>query len=129
VLAERRVALGQEGRSAFALTFHGGVDELRLPGGFKLEAYAQAGAVGARSRDLFADGSVRVGIPVGEMRLGGGMWAGAQPRAARVDAGPQATLRLPALGANLRISAEWRFRIAGEASPGSGPALTLGSDF
>jgi hypothetical protein len=32
-------------------------------------------------------------------------------------------------GESLRLSAEYRFRIAGDARPGSGPVLTLGSDF
>jgi hypothetical protein len=38
-------------------------------------------------------------------------------------------LPLPLAGKALRLLAECRFRIAGGASPGSGPALTLGSDF
>ncbi|WP_204317143.1 hypothetical protein, partial [Klebsiella aerogenes] len=29
----------------------------------------------------------------------------------------------------LRIALDWRQRVAGEARPGSGPALTLGADF
>jgi hypothetical protein len=32
-------------------------------------------------------------------------------------------------GASLRIEADWRFRVAGSAAPGSGPALTLAVDF
>jgi methenyltetrahydromethanopterin cyclohydrolase len=32
-------------------------------------------------------------------------------------------------GAAIRIEAGWRFRVAGAAAPGSGPALTLATDF
>lgn len=130
ILAERRQAIGREGRSAFALALHGGVSELPLPGGVRLDAYGQAGIVGARSRDPFADGAARLSLPLtGRVSAGAGVWGGAQPGAARLDAGPHVALRLPVAGGSLRLSAEYRFRIAGDASPGSGPAFTLGSDF
>lgn len=130
LLAERRQALGGEGRSAFALSLHGGVAERPLPGGFRLDAYGQLGLVGARSRDLFADAAARISLPAaGRVSLGAGVWGGAQPGAARLDAGPHASIRLPLAGESLRLSAEYRFRIAGDASPGSGPVLSLGSDF
>jgi hypothetical protein len=128
LLAERRQALGRDGRSAFALTFYGGHGG-RLPGGLRLDAYGQAGIVGLRSRDLFIDGAVRLGVPVGPVEVGAGAWGAAQPGAARLDAGPQASVRLPMLGTDVRLSADWRFRLAGDAAPGSGPALTVASDF
>lgn len=128
VLAERRQALGDEGRSAFALTLYGGGGR-SLAGGLRAEGYAQAGIVGARSRDLFVDASLRLGIPIGPVEAGAGAWGAAQPGAARLDAGPQASVRLPVAGATMRLRADWRFRIAGEAAPGSGPALTLAADF
>ena len=128
ILAERREKLGREGRDAFAVTLHGGVSEARLPAGLRIDAYAQAGAVGARSRDLFAEASIRAATPLaGGLRLGAGAWGAAQPGAARLDVGPSATLRLPQLRASL--SADWRFRAAGTAHPGSRPALTLWTDF
>jgi hypothetical protein len=130
LLAERRQALGGEGRSAFALSLHGGIAERPLPGGLRLDAYGQAGVVGARARDLFADGAARISLPVaGRVSLGAGIWGGAQPGAARLDAGPHASIRLPLAGESLRLSAEYRFRISGGARPASGPVLTLGSDF
>jgi hypothetical protein len=128
LLAERRHALGGEGRSAFALTLYGGATE-RLPLGLRLEAWGQAGLVGTRSRDLFADGAVRVSAPLGPVEIGGGAWGAAQPGASRVDAGPSVAWRLPVAHANLRFSADWRFRLAGAAAPGSGPAFTLATGF
>jgi hypothetical protein len=127
LLAERRQAIGRDARNAFALMLHGGVSE-RF-GRFRLDAYGQAGVVGARSRDLFADAGARLGVPVGGFEVGAALSGGAQPGLARLDAGPQVTARLPIAGESLRLTAEWRFRIAGDARPGSGPALTLASDF
>lgn len=128
LLAERRQDLGGAGRSAFALTLYGGASA-RLPGGLRGEAYAQAGVVGTRSRDLFVDASARASLPVGRIELGGSAWGAAQPGAARLDAGPHVSYRLPVEGANVRLQADWRFRIVGDAAPGSGPALTLAADF
>jgi hypothetical protein len=131
LLAERRQALGKEGRSALSLTAYGGVSEAPL-GPLRIDAYAQAGVVGARSGDLFGDGALRISLPVdgeGRLKLGAGAWAAAQPGISRVDIGPQASLRLPVAGRSVTVALDWRLRIAGEARPGSGPALTLATDF
>ena len=97
-----------------------------LPAGFRPDTYAQAGVV--RSRDFFADGALRASRPVGGgLSLGAGAWGAAQPGVSRLDVGPSALLRMPTLGA--AISADWRFRVAGNAQPGSGPAFTLSTDF
>jgi hypothetical protein len=128
ILAERRQALGGGGRSAFALAVYGGGGRA-LPRGLRLDAYGQAGIVGARRRDLFVDGAIRIAAPVGPVEVGVGARGAAQPGAARLDAGPGLAWRLPLRGANVRIEADWRFRVAGAAAPGSGPALTLATDF
>jgi hypothetical protein len=128
VLAERRQRLSGQGRDAFALTVHGGVGDAPLPAGFRLEAYGQAGAVGARSRDLFAEASLRANRALGAgVGVGLGAWGAAQPGISRLDIGPSLTLRVPHMRAS--ISADWRFRAAGTAKPGSGPALTLWTEF
>lgn len=127
--AERRQRLGREGRSAFGLAAYGGVSDVGL-GGFRLDAYAQAGIVGTRSRDLFADGAARLSLAVGpRLKLGAGLWAAAQPGAERLDLGPQASLRLPVGGTSVTFLADWRLRVAGSARPGSGPALTMAAEF
>ncbi|HEU0099749.1 MAG TPA: hypothetical protein VFQ67_13375 [Allosphingosinicella sp.] len=129
VLAERRQALGRDGRSAFALTVYGGASDTRI-GRFRLDAYAQAGLVGAGSPDPFGDGSARLSLPLNaRLRLGAGAWAAAQPGLSRLDLGPHAALRLPVAGRVVTLAADWRLRVAGNARPGSGPALTLASDF
>lgn len=128
LLAERRQALGEEGRSAFSLTLYGG-GSVQLPFDIRLDSYAQTGVVGAKSRDLFVDGAVQLRRPIGPVEIGAGAWGAAQPGTERLDIGPHVSMRLPIERANLRVSADWRFRVAGRAAPGSGPALTLGADF
>lgn len=98
--------------------------------GFRLEAYGQAGAVLRRRADPYADGAMRgthVLDPAGAARigLGAGVWGAAQRDAQRLDIGPSATLAVR----NLRFALDWRQRIAGEARPESGVALTMGADF
>ena len=129
LLGERRQRLGREGRSAFGLTLYGGVGDVPM-GPLRVDAYAQAGIVGARSRDAFGDGAVLLSLPLGRRaRLGAGAWAAAQPGVARLDLGPRASLRLPLAGRSLTVAADWRQRVAGNARPGSGPTLTFATDF
>lgn len=126
--AERRQAIGRMGgRSAFALFAEGGLYQRPLPWNLSLDAYAQAGIVGLRSRDLFADGGLSVMRPVyGPVSVGLGAWGGAQPGLYRLDAGPRLSMRVRR---NMRVHLDWRQRLAGQADPGSGPAVTLAADF
>jgi hypothetical protein len=127
LLAERRERLGRDGGSALGLSVYGGIDT--AAGRFRLDAYGQAGIVGARRRDLFADGAARITLPLGRLRLGGGAWAAAQPGVSRVDAGPHGELTLGAGSGSVTLAADWRFRLGGRAKPGSGPAVTLSTGF
>ena len=98
-----------------------------MPWRFQLDAYGQAGIVGLRHRDLFADGAFTLTRPLfGRYSAGFGMWAGAQPGIYRVDAGPRLSMRLRK---NISAHLDYRQRIAGSAFPPSGPALTLAADF
>lgn len=106
-----------------------------LPAGFRGEAYLQAGYVGGKWATPFADGQMRAEYGLWSKgnyaaRIGGGTWGGAQKGAARLDVGPAASVALP-LGRGVfgRVSADWRFRVAGDAHPGSGPAVTLSAGF
>jgi hypothetical protein len=132
IAAERRVALGKQGRNAWSAYAAGGIWKPGLPMGFTLDGYAQAGVVGAKRRDLFADGALRVSRPLASPKgpqLGAGVWGAAQPGVARVDVGPHARLPLSVAKQPFSISADYRIRVAGAAAPGSGVAVTLASDF
>ena len=105
-----------------------------LPLGLRGEAYVQGGYVGGRDATAFVDGQARLehklfGAGRWQLRAGGGAWGGAQKGARRLDVGPTATLDLPLGTANGRLSADWRFRVDGNAAPSSGPALTLSAGF
>jgi len=130
LIAEHRLALDGGRRGPTVLAVAG------LPptpfAGWTLEAYGQAGAI-ARGRGMaFADGSARItrivaGRSGPDLGLGG--WGGAQPGSARLDLGPTLGIALPIGRQRLRITADWRVRVAGRARPNSGPALSIGTDF
>jgi hypothetical protein len=129
VTAERRQKIGRmsSGRSDFALFAEGGVYQRPMPGRFQLDAYVQGGIVGLRSRDLFVDGGLALTRPLYRNFSGGfGLWGGAQPGIYRVDAGPRVTM---SVRRNVKVHFDWRQKLAGNAQPGSGPAVTLSGDF
>lgn len=110
------------------------LDRFALPAGLRGEAYGQAGYVGGRAGTPFADGQVRIDralarLGSAELRAGGGAWGGVQRGAGRLDLGPSATLDFPLGGGRARIAADWRLRVAGQARPQSGAALTLSAGF
>ena len=128
VTFERRQALNEwGGRSAFALFAEGGLYQTPVFGLANLDLYAQGGVVGFESRDLFFDGAATFSRQVWKNWSAGlGVWGGAQPGLYRVDAGPRVSMNV---GRGIRLHADYRQRLAGEAAPSSGPALTIAGDF
>ena len=133
VIAERRIALdgGPGGTAMFVI---GGVGPQRVAPRVRVEAYGQAGAIARDGIERFADGAARVSYDLGrfggvEVDAGAGAWGGAQRGAARLDLGPSFGVRLPIAERAIRVTIDWRHRVAGAARPGSGPALSIGSDF
>lgn len=111
-----------------------GPPPLRLTPTTNAEAYVQAGYVGGKDASLFADGQARieqslVTTEAMDTRLGLGAWGGAQEGAARLDFGPTASVRFKLAEASLRLSLDYRIRVAGDAVPDSGVALTLSGGF
>jgi len=115
------------------------IPPLRLPFGTEGEFYAQGGWVGGPGATPFADAqaSITRELPWAarftddrlRLRFGAGAWGGAQKDAQRADIGP--TLRLDTrLGkVPTRVSVDWRLRVAGDAAPGSGVAVTVATGF
>lgn len=110
----------------------------RLPRGFRLEAYGQAGYAGGKAATAFFDAQALLDHPVrgvvsrnGDLRAGVGMWSGGQEGAVRLDVGPRVAFRLEGgrLFGPTRVALDWRLRIAGNARPGSGPTMTVTSAF
>lgn len=135
VMGEARVTRTQTGdvvRPAVAAVTE--LPPARLPGGFRIEAYGQAGWVGGKDHTPFIDGQVKLDRRAAktgsaELRLGAGAWGGAQNGVRRLDVGPSATVDLPVGRVNTRLSADYRFRVAGDAAPGSGAAVTFSAGF
>jgi len=108
-----------------------------LPGRVRAEFYAQGGYVAGTAATGFVDGQFRLdrmvaGAPgTGELRAGAGVWGGAQRGSARLDVGPSATIGLGQEQGPVaaRVAFDWRFRLAGNAAPESGPALTISAGF
>lgn len=133
LIAEQRFALGG-GRGGPALLAVGGIGPLPLVAGFDLEGYAQGGLIVRDGREGFADGALRIARRIarpGGVRidLGAGSWGAAQRGAARLDIGPSLSATMPIGRQAVRLSLDWRQRVAGNAAPGSGLVVTLGADF
>ena len=133
LVAEERIAI-DGGRSGPALGVVGGIGPVAIPLGFRLEAYGQAGIIRRTDTEAYADGALRVARPIAtigpaRIDLGAGAWGGAQRGAARLDVGPSLAVTVPLAKHPVRLTLDWRERVAGRARPGSGPALTLGTDF
>jgi len=124
---ERRHAFRDYGQSAFALFGEGGLYGRRLPWGSSLDGYLQAGVVDFNHADWFVDGQAAVTRPVWRnLSAGVGVWGGAQPGLSRLDVGPRASLRI---GARMRLHLDYRYKLLGNADPGSGTVVTLAGDF
>lgn len=128
VVAEQRIGVARA-RGGPALGLVGGVDDRPLPLGLTLDGYAQAGVIARDGGEGYADGAVRVGRAIGKLDLSLGAWGAAQRRAARLDVGPSIALAVPVAQRRVRLSLDWRARVAGDARPASGLALSLGTDF
>jgi hypothetical protein len=135
---ERRIALEKGGRDAIAAYVSGGTGpDVISKGpakGLEVESYGQAGIVGTKKQDGFADGMVRLAAPIqiddrNKLALGAAAWGGAQPGVSRMDIGPQLQLRGTEKDMRYRLSVDWRERVAGSARPGSGVAITLVAGF
>ena len=140
LLGEARVQRGSGGtRVRPAVSLVSELPPLRLPLGIAGEAYAQAGYAGApvgarRGATPFfdvqavADRRLASAGPA-ELRLGAAAWSGGQEGAARLDLGPRASVRLDLGATRSRLALDWRFRVAGNARPASGPTVTFSAGF
>jgi hypothetical protein len=133
VVAEQRFVLdgGRGGPTVGVIAGYGPTD---IVPGVRLEAYGQAGAIARAGIEGFVDASARITHPLGKvggMRvdIGVGAWGSAQRAAERFDVGPSLVATMPIVGKSIRVTLDWRERVAGAARPGSGPALSIGSDF
>jgi hypothetical protein len=130
IAAERLIAIGAATSSDWNLRVAAGGE--RRFGRVSLDGYGEAGARG--NGDVYAGGQAHALVALGSLGLvqfaaGPGVWGSVQSAAAvvgRVDIGAGLSARLPA---GVAVTGEWRWRVAGNAAPGSGPAVTVGWAF
>ena len=133
LLAEQRFGLDHQG-SGPSLSLVGGTGPKPVAPGITAESYGEVGVVFRHKADYFAGASLRLGHKIAQVdghsiSLGTGAWGGIQRGTRRLDIGPSLATDLALGGRHARLSLEWRQRVAGNAAPGSGLALTLGADF
>ncbi len=129
---ERRIALSDDARNAFALIAAGGLNSTYVTDFLVADGYWQAGMVGLSRHDLFVDGRLSLAAMLdrnGRTKAGFSVSGGAQPGLSRLDIGPAIETRLPIGGLHPRLVIEWRHRVAGRSKPDSGLAVTLATDF
>lgn len=118
---ERLVPIGSESAGAFTARLAAGGRWRRL------EAYGEAGALD--TGQLYAGGQAHARLlRIGPATLAAGSWASIQtgsPDVWRVDVGPALSMKIR----GIRLEADWRQRVAGNAAPGSGPAVTVSAGF
>lgn len=115
---------------AFSAYLAGG-KTIDLPFQSRLESYAQAGYITGKAGGPFFDFSARAARKLGAspVTAGFGVWGGGQTGIFRIDAGPTIAHTFEIADTRFHVSADWRTRIAGDAAPASGPAVTLSTSF
>jgi hypothetical protein len=128
--AERLIAIGAATSGDWNLRLAAG--GARRIGSVTVDGYGEAGVRG--NGDLYAGGEAHARAPIGtigamQLAAGPGVWGSVQSASttvARLDLGAGITAQLPA---GIVVSGDWRWRMAGNAAPGSGPAVTMGVAF
>jgi hypothetical protein len=130
--AERRLQIN--GLDRFAAYLAGGFDPTPVIGSVKADGFAQAGFVSGKDGGGFFDAQAKLTHPLthignAPITIGAGSWAGGQQGAVRIDVGPSIATKVDIGPSDLLIQLDWRKRIAGNARPKNGLALTLSSGF
>jgi hypothetical protein len=104
--------------------------------GRKVEAsfYGQAGSIFGKEVSGFFDANANVSKhwsagTKARLGIGAGGWAGGQKSGYRVDTGPILWGETTIGKMQLRLQADWRYRIAGNAKPDDGPSITISTGF
>jgi hypothetical protein len=129
---ERRFRFGTP--DSFAAYAAGGVDRVPIMGKLKLDAYGQAGYALGGGSSYFFDAQGRMMYPLFDVagmpvEFGAGGWAGGQRGVQRFDIGPTLSADVNTKLAKFKLYVDWRKRMAGNAEPADGLALTAAAGF
>jgi hypothetical protein len=134
---ERLVSLGEFARDDWLVRLSAGTSRNFRPRGLAVnaDAYGEVSLLG--NGDVVSAGQVRGLTPVlskpVSLSAGLGAWGSVQKAGpetiGRLDLGPSAVVRLGQGRFGFEIAADYRQRLAGNAEPGSGPTVTLSTNF
>ncbi|WP_448581454.1 hypothetical protein [Thermaurantiacus sp.] len=134
---ERRFGLGQFGRDDWSARIAGGTSvKIKVRSRpVDLSVYGEGGLIGFEETDFYAGAEGKATTPLitldrFRLEAGAGAWAGGQQgfiTSHRFDLGP--LLRMGFGNAPVAAQLDYRVKVAGNAEPGSGLALTIISDF
>lgn len=132
VSVERRIRT--KSADHFAVYAAGSADNVPLILGLSGRGFAQAGVIPARRPNIFFDAGIRAetkvaGLGKSAVAIGLGGWAGGQRGASRFDIGPTIRGDVGLGRTRIDISADWRFRVGGNARPVNGPAVTISTGY
>ena len=132
--AEQRLAADSGGDRGTAFYVAGGTGPDHIIEKIALETYVQAGYVLGKNETHFFDGSAILQRPITvfdrkKLSVGAGVWAGGQRKITRLDVGPRADISLPLRTTSVRLAVDWRVRVAGNARPENGLAITVSTGF
>lgn len=130
IAAERLIAMGAATSGDWNLRIAGGGQARR--GAVAIDGYGEAGVRG--NGDAYAGAQARAMAEIGRasrlvFSAGPGAWGSiqrAQTTVGRLDLGAGVNMATPV---GVTVSADWRWRVAGNAAPGSGPAITVSAAF
>jgi hypothetical protein len=133
-IVERRIRTNNGNKDQWTLLIATGVSERDIGQGLSLEGYGQAGFVGTKKTIPFAQLGAGLHRSVLDqkglqLKAGAGFWIDQQNSSGRVDIGPEVVALIKAGDRPLRLSGQWRIKVAGNAEPGSGPALSIATSF
>jgi hypothetical protein len=128
IAGERLIAVGRAAPNDWTVRVAAGTD--RTIGRWRATAYGEAGIVGRTTYGAIQGRTAAVfHLAHVEIDPGAGLWSSIQRSGAatvdRVDVGPGVVARAGPFAAEV----DYRFRVAGNAAPGSGPVLTLSAAF
>ncbi|HEY8603965.1 MAG TPA: hypothetical protein VIL62_06480 [Tsuneonella suprasediminis] len=106
----------------------------QLPLGGTATGYLQSGYVAGGYATAFIDGHLRAEREVAttsaaRLFVGGGVWGGVQRGAGRLDIGPSVAVNWDTGPVPLRLALDYRLKLAGDADPPDGVAVTLSAGF
>ncbi len=134
MIIERRIRPEKGNKDQWGVLLASGIAPREIRPGLTVEGFAQAGFTGTKTILPFAQMGAGIhrsaySSPIAKVKIGAGLWADGQGKVGRIEIGPEIVTVVDTGALDVRVSAQWRIKVAGNAKPGSGPALSLSTSF